>query len=511
MAPARRLAYNPAPHDTTDLPAVPARVRSLDGQLVETAKDCWTMRVSSDGGHAISIRWAKLQRLDQPCCYTRRAEHLVRLYLADRLTRKKASTIHNDFGTFLYFEDWLRTDAGVHQFDWGDLNERLGIAFLSHGLKHTAEKGNRFSRLRTFYEWGVARQHSDFDMRVLRLLQSITAIGNAKGHHVRFRHPTKGPFSPDELLLIRNAIDAGNGSEKDRALVMLHLELGHNPSATARLKNSDLIRYEAAMLIRYHLDVPRVKKRTAHRETKRRPISNKLGILLESLQAGSSGDPLIHWLPGISPDSSITHALRRFARSSGLVSPRTLKPLVVNARRFRFSTATHMAEEGASLFHIAEILDHTDTQNVRVYVETVSSIADPVAKATDAALAPLVRRFQGKIVDASETQIFDGLPNQMIPAAAPHLGIVHLNAGGVGMCGRDVRKDGLCSLLPPVSCYLCPSFAALRDGPHQEMLDSIEAFLRESEATSDRRIQMQLDEVRVAIQQVIRQVREQGA
>jgi hypothetical protein len=511
MAPARRLAYNPAPHDTTDLPAVPARVRSLDGQLVETAKDCWTMRVSSDGGHAISIRWAKLQRLDQPCCYTRRAEHLVRLYLADRLTRKKASTIHNDFGTFLYFEDWLRTDAGVHQFDWGDLNERLGIAFLSHGLKHTAEKGNRFSRLRTFYEWGVARQHSDFDMRVLRLLQSITAIGNAKGHHVRFRHPTKGPFSPDELLLIRNAIDAGNGSEKDRALVMLHLELGHNPSATARLKNSDLIRYEAAMLIRYHLDVPRVKKRTAHRETKRRPISNKLGILLESLQAGSSGDPLIHWLPGISPDSSITHALRRFARSSGLVSPRTLKPLVVNARRFRFSTATHMAEEGASLFHIAEILDHTDTQNVRVYVETVSSIADPVAKATDAALAPLVRRFQGKIVDASETQIFDGLPNQMIPAAAPHLGIVHLNAGGVGMCGRDVRKDGLCRLLPPVSCYLCPSFAALRDGPHQEMLDSIEAFLRESEATSDRRIQMQLDEVRVAIQQVIRQVREQGA
>jgi Phage integrase family len=511
MAPARRLAYNPAPHDTTDLPAVPARVRSLDGQLVETAKDCWTMRVSSDGGHAISIRWAKLQRLDQPCCYTRRAEHLVRLYLADRLTRKKASTIHNDFGTFLYFEDWLRTDAGVHQFDWGDLNERLGTAFLSHGLKHTAEKGNRFSRLRTFYEWGVARQHSDFDMRVLRLLQSITAIGNAKGHHVRFRHPTKGPFSPDELLLIRNAIDAGNGSEKDRALVMLHLELGHNPSATARLKNSDLIRYEAAMLIRYHLDVPRVKKRTAHRETKRRPISNKLGILLESLQAGSSGDPLIHWLPGISPDSSITHALRRFARSSGLVSPRTLKPLVVNARRFRFSTATHMAEEGASLFHIAEILDHTDTQNVRVYVETVSSIADPVAKATDAALAPLVRRFQGKIVDASETQIFDGLPNQMIPAAAPHLGIVHLNAGGVGMCGRDVRKDGLCRLLPPVSCYLCPSFAALRDGPHQEMLDSMEAFLRESEATSDRRIQMQLDEVRVAIQQVIRQVREQGA
>ncbi len=509
MAPALRSAHDLA--YTADLPPVPARVRSLDGQLVETAKDCWTMHVSADGGRTITIRWERLRGVHQECCYTPRAEHLVRLYLADRLTRKKASTIHNDFSTFLYFEAWLRTNARVRRFNWTDLNERLARAFLAYGLDHTAEKGNRFSRLRTFYEWGVARQHSDFDTHVLRLLQATTAVGNAKGHHVRFRHPTRGPFSPDELLLIRNAIDAGNGSEKDRALVMLHLELGHNPSATARLKNSDLIRYEAAMLIRYHLDVPRVKKRTAHRETKRRPISNKLGVLLESLQTGSSGDPLIHWLPRISPDSSITCALRRFARSAGLVSPRTLKPLVANARRFRFSIATHMAEEGASLFHIAEILDHTDTQNVRVYVETVSSIADPVAKATDAALAPLVRRFQGKIVDSSDTRVFDGLPNQVIPAVAPHLGIVHLNVGGVGMCGRDARKDGLCRLLPPVSCYLCPSFVAVRDGPHQEMLDSIETFLRESEATTDRRIQMQLDEVRVAIQQVIRQAKEPEA
>ena len=74
---------------------------------------------------------------------------------------------------------------------------------------------------------------------------------------------------------------------------------------------------------------------------------------------------------------------------------------MITARRFRFTIATHMAEEGASLFHIAEVLDHSDTQNVRVYVETSSSITDPVAKATDSALEPLVRRFQGKIVDSS--------------------------------------------------------------------------------------------------------------
>jgi hypothetical protein len=141
-----------------------------------------------------------------------------------------------------------------------------------------------------------------------------------------------------------------------------------------------------------------------------------------------------------------------------------------------------------------------------VYVETVSSIADSVAKATDATLAPLVRRFQGKVVDPNEAAAFEGLPNQLIPAIAPDLDIFHLNAGGIGLCGREVRKDGPCRLLPPVSCYLCPSFAALRTGPYQQMLDSIQNFLHLNQGTSDRRILMQLEDVRLAIQQVLEQV-----
>ena len=228
-----------------------------------------------------------------------------------------------------------------------------------------------------------------------------------------------------------------------------------------------MIRYETEAGISYHLGIPRVKKRTALRETKRRPISRKLGHLLENLRTGASEDTLLHWLSPTNPEGAINRMMRRFVRAASLTSPRTNRPLVINARRFRFSIATHMAEEGASAFHIAEVLDHTDTQNVRVYVGTVSSIADPVAKATDAALGPLVNRFRGKIIDSIRAPVFEGLPNQVIPAVAPDLAIFHPNVGGIGICGRDVRKDGLCRLLPPLSCYLCPSFAALRDGPHE--------------------------------------------
>ena len=117
MAPALRSAHDLA--YTADLPPVPARVRSLDGQLVETAKDCWTIASAAMAAMRSQSVGAAAGDASRVLLATR-AEHLVRLYLADRLARKKSSTIHNDFSTFLYFEDWLRNKAGVRRFDWFD-------------------------------------------------------------------------------------------------------------------------------------------------------------------------------------------------------------------------------------------------------------------------------------------------------------------------------------------------------------------------------------------------------
>ena len=433
-------AVRSVPEDNSDLPPLPSSVVSLDGQIVHTDAECWRFRSSSDGGKVIVIPW---NRLDKARTLADRARHFAKLFLADKISRKKTRTIENDFRMFLRFQDWL---ASVRQssFNWSDLTEGLSRAFLAHGVEHTSDKGNDFSRLRTFYRWGVERQHADFDPRLLRILQSITAVGNAKGHSVRFRDSVKGPFSPDELLLVSTAVIHGHGADQDRAIVMLHLELGHNPNASARLRNKDLIRYETKSGVAYQLDVPRIKKRTSRRETKSQPISAGLGSLLERLQQGGADSILLHWLSATNPEGAINHAMRRFAKAAKLVSPRTRRRLVINPRRFRFSIATHMAEEGASLFHIAEVLDHSDTQNARVYVETVSSIADPVSKATDNVLRPLVMRFQGTINDSPESGALAGLARQVIPALAPHLGIVSPNAGGIGICGRDVRTDGLC-------------------------------------------------------------------
>ena len=489
--------------EIVSLPTVPSMVISMDGQKVDVSTDKWRIRRSADGGMIELIDWRRLESIPRSAAMSERSKLLIRLYLADRITRKKAATVQGDFKMFVAFLKWLFVNTDLHSFDWSDLSEGIGSAFLDHSIKHTANKGNYFSKLRTFYEWGVARQYLDFDRRTLLILQSITAPGNSKGHHVRFRHETKGPLSPDEKLLVSRSLAAGKGTERDRIIVMLHLELGLNPNSASRLKNKDFRRFQVGDVGEYQLDVPRLKKRTAHRETKRRPISKRLGELIEKLQQGEAQAPLLHWLTESDPEDVIRQSMERFADEAGLVSPRTRKKLRLSPRRFRVTLATQMAEEGASKFQIAEVLDHSDLQNVDVYVETASTITDYVEKATDHALKPLVSRFLGKIVDSVAAQAFEGVPNRIIPAEVPHLPLPLLDAGGVGLCGRDVRKDGLCRLFPPLSCYLCPSFAALRSGPHRELLESIENFIREWEGRVDQRILAQLDDVRIAISQVI--------
>src|SRR5690606_13382331 len=95
--------------------------------------------------------------------------------------------------------------------------------------------------------------------------------------------------------------------------------------------------------------------------------------------------------------------------------------LHMRPRRFRYSYATHIAEAGASKYHLAELLDHTDLQSVDVYVETSPAIAEQVARATDDAMRPLIRRFLGKIICGRETDEVATQPT--IPASVPHLGL----------------------------------------------------------------------------------------
>lgn len=495
----------------SDLPALPDRVVTADGQVIEITSSVWRARPSPDGGRYRSVNWSlAMEQGSQRGILTTRAWYLVKLYLADRLSHRNIGTIQNEFNTVLAFSRWLaKQDTSLwlakpeKGFNWSDYSESLARAFLSYGVNHTAKKGHDFWALRAFYSWGVTHQLPDFSLALLPTLRHIKAPSALKGQHVRFRDVINGPFSTDERHAIKQALDREQGTLHDRIIVRLFYELGINPYAAILLKNKDLHWYEAHGTRYFQLDVPRIKKRLVVRETKRRPISPTLGDMLYEIQEAGPDDPLLFWLPKINPEQGIAEAMSRFAKRCNLISPRTSGRLKLNPRRFRYTLATHLAEEGATDLQIAEVLDHSDLSHVPIYTETTSFITGPVARATDPILIPLVHLFLGIIVESDQSPMFVGLPNHIIPGAPPHIPQVPLDIGGVGRCGRNLLKDGLCKLFPPLSCYTCPFFAALRAGPHQQLYQGLEAYLEAHRDRLDRRIVLQLEEVLCAIREVL--------
>jgi integrase len=492
-----------------DLPPIPAQVKTRDGQCVNTKAAVWRLRTYAEIGTVVTLDWPMMAAIaiEGTPLFSARALHLTKLFLVHRLETKKPATVLKDLQRLRTFGRWLaaewRAGGALHHvagFEWAQIDEQLGRDYADWSSANTANADALFASVRVLYRWGVARKFTGFRLRVLKALNAIKIPPHAKGHHVRFRHVTRGPYSPEELFLSRQALSQERGQLLDRVILMLHLELGANPSAYCRLRNQDLKRVETSQGIWYHLDVPRIKKRRSLEGKKRRRISPRLGDLLSTLQKGDPESRLLHWLSPDHPTDSIRWGMQRWAEEVELISPRTGKLLLIRPRRFRYTYATHMAEAGASKYHIAELLDHTDLQSVDVYVETSPAIIDQVAKATDEALAPIIHRFLGKITGGGA--VSEDNP-AVIPAAAPHIGLPVLNTGGIGICGRNIRADGLCQLFPPLSCYLCPSFAAWRDGPHAAVLQSIEQFLEANQDLADGRIWRQMDDIRLAIHEVV--------
>jgi integrase len=505
-----------------NLPEIPTRVITKDGQFVDTSVDTWHFRAASDGGKALELDWPALPGDYAPYIVSLRTLRILRLYLAHRLSFSKGHTVRNDFETVRRFLRWMRArvESGHHPklrhapFDWEELDQTTFRLFLEHGLT-TANKGNDFARLRDFYAWGAfVGRFPEFDTQVSLSLKEVRAQGNVKGAAVRFGDVIKGPLHPIEQRLVIDAVGSAAGDPEDRALIMLHLELGLNPQSVARMKTSDFMKYQVKVVeqgrsitrIRYQLAVPAVKKRADYRQTKTRPISSELGGLLEQLVKGKSDVRLFHWLDEEDPERDIARRMRRFSEQAELISPRTGAILRLGPRRFRYTLGTEAARDGASPAKIAEMLDHSDLQNVDVYVEASSYVIDQVGQRFDEVFAPMARSFRGKVVESHIEPAFPGVPAKVVPSTSLHLPVLPVDVGGIGMCGRDVRKDGLCRLAPPLTCYPCEFFAAFRDGPHAQVLETLEKVMEGSKESSDFRIPMQLEEVAAAARQLVAQI-----
>lgn len=353
-----------------------------------------------------------------------------------------------------------------------------------------------------------------------QFLKSFRLGAGPKGVAVLTRDPVMGPYTDIEWGAIQDALDNafadGQIEEDAYCLAWLFLALGQRPIQYAGLKVCDLTRQdEGEHGVRYVLLIPRAKQGQRHHRsefTERRllreiaePIyqyAQKVQATFEGKLSDPSQAPLFAATergdgpPGFEfhrTAASLTLHLNKALKCLKLYSERTGRRLHISPIRFRRTVGTRAAQEGHGELVIAQLLDHTDTQNVGVYVAAVPQIAQRIDRAMALHLAPLAQAFKGIVVaqeacarrgDDSSSRILDLRIDQ--------------SGRAMGICGQYA----LCQFSAPIACYTCRSFQPWLDGPHESVLEFL-LKRRDQWLEPDPRIAAIHDRTILAVAQVI--------
>jgi integrase len=487
----------------------PVEVLTPDNQVVDTSSSVWEVKLRAESQTTIILNINNIDPNQETI--SDRCLMQMRLYLAERLTQRKASTVRCDLEAFRQFVKWWK-GSRVDQLHWAVVEEEDFRGFLQYCLE-TPNAGNDFARIRSFYSWGAyKRSFPDFSKDLASVLRTIRASGNEKGRAVRTLDPREGPLDDTEVKCILDALESGLGTIEQRITVRLLIELGVRNSVLTILRRKDFLVYEYEVVEEgglpntrrdFHLKVPILKKRKPILERREMSISRNLGEELNSVIPEGDDDFLLPWLAGLrDPRQRIRQDVKQWAEAAELKSHRTGEPLHLTPRRFRYTLATSMAAEGASPAQIANALGHSDLQNVSVYVDASSKMIDRMYE--DGAFDfydDVVQLFKGTV----EEKGIGSDSEQSIPGSSAHVPGMTNEIGAIGSCG----KGAPCSLAPPLSCYTCPKFIARREARHDQVAAALEESIRNADERSDQRIPQQLVTTLQAVNQLQRQLDEE--
>ncbi|MGZ6183546.1 MAG: tyrosine-type recombinase/integrase [Vulcanimicrobiaceae bacterium] len=319
--------------------------------------------------------------------------------------------------------------------------------------------------------------------------------------------PDEGPLSEFEEAALRRALMRDDGPIKERAALWLALAFGANPANLSLLRENDFEAYNFTddVAPAFFINMPRIKKRMPPRcDFKKRNVDAPLARIIEELIAYNNGTFDGHVRPLFLRDSprqmlvggpldeyayhhtayEITHLIARAVQRLQVESPRTGNSLEITTRRLRYSYATRMVRQGIPARELAELLDHTDTQNVQVYYKADSRFVERLDATIAENLGPRVRAFMGDI-KPRDGAVIDLIPFRNLPE--------------LGFCGASFR----CGLAPHKTCYTCTKFNAFPDGAHTAVLDALLEERREYLESGHERIAEQLDETILAVGEVI--------
>lgn len=294
--------------------------------------------------------------------------------------------------------------------------------------------------LRQWYRLG----YPGVSEEVIHLLGSWRLKGGLKGEVVKRMDPVQGPLTDIELQGFNEGVVRAFELDKitltELALCLVLSNTGRRPVQISHLRICDVVSSENHKGEPYYgLNIPRAKQQAGFRSSvKLCAVTQDLfavmqaqakSALLQSercfgfeLQAADRQQiPLFPDLRSMSDVKSpaslrelfqtdklhlrtaaITKTVQTVASCLGIYSERTGNKLCINSQRFRYTTGTRAAREGFGELVIAELLDHSDTQNAGVYIKNIPEHAERLDKAVGFQLAPYAQAFAGVLVDSEK-------------------------------------------------------------------------------------------------------------
>lgn len=494
-----------------DVNRLPSTASTRSGVTFNPRADRWSYR---DGVHDISIDWTSVSIFNKEIL---RSCKSLFLWYAENLS---SGYVSNQFIRLVHFTRFLsRSRSRIDRITSTDLlNYRETLS-----PRHEWYLGNLCSSLRKWHRLGLPGIDDD----AISLMDGMRLKGNRKGEAVLTMDPLEGPYTSVEQESIQSALnDAFSNGDIEEGIFLLtwlFMALGQRPAQYAAMKVCDVhIETLDDGSAKYWIDVPRAKQRgNAHLrvELKRRPLISQLGrpllayalrikgsfagVITQPDQAplfpnkgkdrGAVGYECHHTGSGLS--KILTNALRKLQ----VCSERTGGPINIMPIRFRRTFGTRAAQEGHGELVIAEMLDHSDTQNVGIYVAAVPEIAARIDRAIALTLAPLAQAFKGKIVKNAEDATRQD-------EASSRIRDLRIDQSGqaMGWCGQH----SFCSFSAPIACYTCRSFEPWMDGPHELVLDYLLQRRNHLLASTDARLASVNDRSILAVAQVISVVEE---
>jgi integrase len=447
-------------------------------------------------------------------------------YFARMVKAKSPDAVRGTFETLMYLSN------SSSFMESAEAGRDLPFSIFNELKEYFANKSWRLHHIRHWYRSCADFGSPAFSAEVAFELDQKIIGGNKKGHAVLSLNPEDGPLVDLEITALLNALNdqrRRNSLPLDcSAAVWLCIALGSNPFQMTLLRERDVEVMNEGGTRFVQLRVPRVKKqhdapRTAFRTRK---LTSEIGdVVLNLIAENRRREALQGRATG--PDTPIF--LRRSIRSHseetmaeyawhmypseftalvgdgvsrlGVISARTGKPLRVTTRRLRYTFATRLVREGASMEEVAEALDHTDLQNVRVYFDIKSDIVESLDRAMALKLGPVAQAFLGKLVPAEGYAERGGDPTSRVMTIDRGTG----RPSGLGTCG----EHSFCDLLAPIACYTCSQFQPWVDGPHDRILDDLIAQRERKQAAGmDGRMVSIHDVTILAVGDVIRRIEE---